>query len=132
MQDVGLPANRASLAVGLVCAGLALVGCVSKKQADARARAAFVAGQQQAAVMSRQSQLQGPTVTVVGPVRNPLVPWTTELTLAKAVIAANYYGPQDPTEILIQRSGQELRYDPKQILSGTDVQLEPNDVIVLK
>lgn len=82
--------------------------------------------------MARQTQLQGPTVTVVGEVRNAMVRWTIDLTLAKAVIGADYYGRTDPTEIVIQRAGQEIRYDPKTLLNGTDVQLEPNDVIVLK
>jgi hypothetical protein len=38
----------------------------------------------------------------------------------------------DPTEIVIQRVGQENRYDPKNLLGGQDVQLEPNDVILLQ
>ena len=64
-------------------------GCVSKGEAEARARAAFLAGQQQAAQMTRQTQLQGgPTVTVIGEVRNSLLRWTADLTLARAVIAA--------------------------------------------
>jgi len=109
-----------------------VTGCVSKSKADARARAAFLAGQQQAAIINRQSQFQGPTVTVLGEVRNSLVPWTVELTLAKAVIAAEYYGKTDPTEIIIQRAGKELTYDPKELLSGQDVQLQPSDVIQLK
>jgi|SRR5581483_99280 len=115
-----------------LCFAALLAGCVSKSTAEARARAAFLAGQQQATMMARQAQIQGPTVTVVGEVRNPLVPWTTELTLAKAVIAADYYGQVDPTEIDVQRNGQEIKYDPKTLLGGVDVQLEPSDVIVIK
>jgi hypothetical protein len=107
-------------------------GCVSKHEADVRARAAFFAGQQQAAQMTRQTQLQGPTVTVIGEVRNSLVRWTADLTLAKAVIAADYYGATDPVDIIVQRDGKEVRYDPQKLLSGEDVQLEPNDVIQLK
>ncbi|HTL18852.1 MAG TPA: hypothetical protein VL793_16565 [Patescibacteria group bacterium] len=109
-----------------------LAGCVSKSKADARARAAYIAGQQQAAMMNQQGRLQGPTVTVIGEVRNALVPWTADLTLAKAVIAADYYGQSDPVEIIIQRNGQEMPYDAKKLLGGADVQLEPNDVIELK
>jgi hypothetical protein len=109
-----------------------LAGCVSKSTADARAKAAFLAGQQQATMLGRQTQIQGPTVTVIGEVRNSVVPWTADLTLAKAVIAADYYGQADPTEIEVQRNGQEMKYDPKKLLNGADVQLEPNDVIMLK
>ena len=52
---------------------VALAACVSKTKAQSEARAAFIAGQQQAAMMARQSQIQGPTVTVIGEVRNALV-----------------------------------------------------------
>ena len=109
------------------------MGCVSKKTAEARARAAFLAGQQQqSAMVARQTQLRGPTVTVLGEVRNALVPWTIDLTLAKAVIAADYYGRVDPTAIVIQRDGKEISYEPKMLLSGQDVPLQPNDVIELR
>lgn len=122
--------------VGVLISLLGLAGCVSKSKADARARAAFFAGQQQAAMMSRQTQSQStsfgaPTVTVLGEVRNSLVPWTVDLTLAKAVIAAEYFGRSDPVEIVIQRDGKEISYDPKKLLNGQDVQLEPNDVVQL-
>ena len=125
--------KRCEAAAFGILAGLCLIsGCVSKSKAQAEAKAAFLAGQRQAAMMAWQSQIKGPTVTVIGEVRNPLVPWTTELTLAKAVLAAEYYGQKDPSEILIQRNGQEIRYDPKQLLDGTDVQLQPSDVIQLR
>src|SRR5216684_6622525 len=99
--------------VSILLWSMLLTGCVSKSKADARARAAFFAGQQQAAQITRQTQLQGPTVTVLGEVRNALVRWTVDLTLAKAVIAADYYGPTDPVEIVIQRDGKEIPCDPK-------------------
>ena len=122
--------NIGFIALFLGCSVLA--GCVSKTKAQAQASAAFIAGQQQAAMMSRQTQLQGPTVTVVGEVRNSLVPWAPDLTLAKAVLAAAYYGTSDPTVIIIQRDGKEINCDPKRLLSGQDVQLEPSDVIELR
>jgi hypothetical protein len=109
-----------------------VTGCVSKSKAEARAKTAFLAGQRQAAMMAWQNQIRGPSVTVLGEVRNSLVPWTADLTLAKAVLAADYYGQTDPSQIVIQRHGQETAYDPKQLLSGTDVQLEPSDVIEIK
>src|SRR5579883_799514 len=112
----------------LLCLSLA-GGCVSKKKADARAREAFLAGQRQAAMSNRQAQLQGPTVTVLGEVRNALVRWTLDLTLAKALVQAEYYGKTDPTQIVIQRDGKEIVYDPKKLLDGDDVPLQPNDVI---
>jgi hypothetical protein len=60
------------------------------------------------------------------------VPWTAELTLAKAVVAAEYFGDKDPTEILIVRNGKAIRCDPKKLLEGEDVPLEPQDLVELK
>jgi hypothetical protein len=109
-----------------------LAGCVSKTKADARARAAFFAGQQQqAAMQARQNQIQGPAVTLLGEVRTAQLPWTPELTLAKALVAAEYYGKVDPSVILIQREGKRIQWDPKKLLGGEDIQLQPGDVIEL-
>jgi hypothetical protein len=132
---VGLEARRNLTRLLLLVAVCFMAGCVSKKTAEARARAAFLAGQQQeAAILARQqqSQFHGPTVTVLGEVRNSLIPWTLDLTLAKAVIAAEYYGRTDPTAIVIQREGNEISYDSKTLLSGQDVALQPGDVIELR
>ena len=111
---------------------VSLTGCISKAKADAQARAAFVAGEQQAMRNMEQVKARGPSVTVVGQVRNSRVPWTEELTLAKAVLAAEYFGDKDPTEILIVRSGKAMRYDPKKLLQGEDVPLEPQDLVELR
>src|SRR4051812_22533085 len=51
---------------------LALAGCTTKSKAKAQANAAFNTGQRQA--LERVLQ-QRNSVTVMGPVRNPLVPW---------------------------------------------------------
>ena len=110
---------------------VSLAGCVSKSKADARARAAFFAGQQQAAMQARQTQIQGPAVTLLGEVRTAQLKWTPELTLAKALVAAEYYGKTDPSVILIQRDGKEIQWDPKKLLSGEDLQLQPGDVVEL-
>ena len=105
-----------------------LAGCVSKAKASAQARAAFLAGQQQAA---RQFQYQGPIVTIVGQVKNTVIPWTAELTLAKALLAADYFGATDPSAIVVHRSGEEVRVDPKNLFAGSDLQLQPRDVVEL-
>ena len=115
-----------------LCLAATLSGCITKAKADAQARAAFVAGEQQAMRNMEQVKARGPSVMVVGQVRNPRVPWTAELTLAKAVLAAEYFGEKDPTEILIVRSGKAIRYDPKKLLAGEDMPLEPQDLIELK
>jgi hypothetical protein len=112
---------------------VALGGCVSKSKANAQARAAYMAGQQQAMARMQQTQTlgQGPCVTVNGEVRNRVVPWTQGLTLAKAVIAADYYGAKDPGQLIIVHNGIASRVDPKQLLSGVDIPLQPGDIVQL-
>lgn len=127
------PGFQCSCTLGLLVLTLCfLTGCVSKRAAEARARAAFLSGEQQEVTMRRRAQIQGPTVTVLGEVRNELVPWTADLTLASALVEAEYYGRTDPTSITIQRDGKEIPCDPRRLLTGQDVPLEPNDVIQLR
>ena len=117
----------------IVAAASLVTGCVSKAKADAQARAAFFAGQQQALRQMQGQQLpEGPTVTVLGAVQNHLVPWTRDLTLAKALVAAGFIGTADPLEIIITRDGVEKRVDPKGLLEGQDSPLEPRDVVEVK
>ena len=104
-------------------------GCTTKSSANAAARAAYSAGQQQATERILQSRN---SVTIMGPVRNPLVPWTQDLTLAKALVASDYYGKSNPREIVIVRSGQPMPVDPKQLLAGEDVPLEAGDVVHIR
>jgi hypothetical protein len=117
----------------LVLASVAFGGCVSKSKADAKAREAFLAGQQQALARVQQTQLltQGPNVTVNGEVRNRIIPWTEGLTLAKTLLAADYYGASDPGEIFIVRNGRATRIEAKQLLTGVDVPVQPGDIVQL-
>src|ERR1043166_2735064 len=107
-------------------------GCVTKASAQAQARAAFLAGQQQALERMQQTQARGPTVTFIGQVKNSPIPWTLNLTLAKAIVAAEYYGPTDPKQIVLVRDGKEIPFDPKTLLSGEDVPLQPSDVVEIR
>jgi hypothetical protein len=109
---------------------LAGAGCTTKAKAQAEAKTAFAAGQQQA--MMRMQQAQNPSVTVRGEVRNPLVPWTEDLTVAKAIVAAVYCGVKDPAEIVVIRQGKVFPVDPKQLLNGTDPPLQPGDVMEIR
>ena len=130
MLDVGcwmFQSRPISLCVLLLA--VLLGGCVSKSKADARARAAFMAGQQQA--VAHMQQTQAPSVTVNGEVRNRVVPWTEGMTLAKAVVAADYYGAKDPGELIIVHNGIATHVDPKQLLSGVDIPLQPGDIVQL-
>ena len=93
---------------------------------------AFFAGQQQALETFKQAQAGGPSVAFVGQVKNRIVPWTADLTLARALVAADYVGGTDPSEIIIIRGGQELRQDPTKLLSGEDIPLQAGDVIQVR
>ena len=95
---------------------------VSKGKALADSRAAYQAGQQD--TMLRLQQVRGPTVIVAGQVKNSLVPWTVDLTVAKAIVLADYFGAKDPQHISILRNGQPIAVDPKGLLRGEDVPLQ--------
>ncbi len=116
---------------GVLLVAIALAGCASKDKADARARAAFVAGQQQATLRMQQVQTlpQAPSVTINGEVRNHILPWTQGMTLASALVAADYYGASDPSLIYLVRHGKATAVDAKQLLAGADLPLEAGDVV---
>ena len=132
-----LPSNHLNGAIlnccGAVLLAVVLAGCVSKSKANAQARAAYVAGQQDAMRRMQQAQVQsqGPSVTVNGDVRNHVVPWTEGMTLAKVLVAADYSGATDPAQILIVHSGVAIRVNPRDVLSGTDYPLQPGDIVQL-
>jgi hypothetical protein len=112
---------------------LASVGCVSKTKAQNQERAAYLRGQQEAMVRMQQMQTQGqgPCVTVNGEVRTHVVPWTEGMTLAKALVAADYIGASDPAQIIILRNGVGKRVEPRKLFSGEDIPLQPGDVVHL-
>ena len=59
------------------------------------------------------------------------MPWTEGLTLAKALVAADYFGATDPGQIIIVHNGIATRVEPKQLLSGVDIPLQPGDIVQL-
>src|SRR5205807_3681366 len=69
---------------------VASAGCMTKAKARAQARDAFIAGQQES--FRQMQQNQTPTVTFFGPVNNAAVLWTKDLTLAQALLKAEYTG----------------------------------------
>lgn len=108
---------------------LAATGCVSKSKADAQARAAYLAGKQQGMAL----KVNGPSVWFVGNVHQPIVPWTDGLTLARALLTANYLGQNDPSQITIYRPGQPpVNVDVKELLRGLDLPLEAGDRIDIR
>jgi hypothetical protein len=110
---------------------LAAAGCVTKSAAEAQARAAFLAGQQQATQQMQQAQINGPSVRLLGAVKENYVLWTPDLTLAQALLDAGYYGPE-PTEIIVIHNGVATRVDPSKLLHGEDVLLRAQDIIQVK
>jgi hypothetical protein len=107
---------------------LSLSGCVSASKAKAKEREAYIAGEQ--AAMARMADAHDkPVVSFIGPFQNPTVPWTHDLTLAKAIIAAGYLGTADPTHIMIIRNAQAIPIDPKRLLSGEDIPLVAGDLV---
>jgi hypothetical protein len=133
LGDQASHARKLMLGSVIVCGlllALASSGCITRAKAKAQARAAYVAGQQD--MMRRMNMVHNPTVTINGEVRNPIVPWNEELTLAKALVAADYYGKTDPAEVIIVRGGQATRVDLKQLLNGQDVPLSPGDIVELR
>jgi hypothetical protein len=115
---------------------LLLAGCVTKAKADAQARAAFTAGQQEAlrAQQGPQQPQSGATqkVTIMGQVKNPVLPWQPGLTLAQAILDAGYSGSTDPTDVLVVRNGVATRVEVDKLLTGQDLPLLPGDLVQIK
>jgi hypothetical protein len=118
--------------------GISETGCVSKATSDARVKAAFFAGQQEAyKQMQQQQPRQAPaaapsTVTMSGNVRTPSVPWTQDLTVAKAILSAGYTGTDNPKEIIIIRDGNAIQVDIEKLLNGADTPLLPGDTVQIR
>lgn len=107
-----------------------VIGCETKSKAKAEARAAFIAGQQQAqaAMLSQE-----PSVWVAGNVKTPMIPWTKDLTLVKAILTAQYQGVGDPGQISVRRGRQPpIIVDPRKLLQGEDMPLQAGDRIEIR
>jgi len=106
---------------------VALAGCATKPDADARARQAFAAGQQQA--FTQITEARRTSILFIGPVRQREIPWSDGLTLAQAVAAAGYTDTRDPRNIFVDRQRVRIPFDPQALLQGKDLPLEPGDTI---
>jgi hypothetical protein len=101
----------------VVSVALALVGCVTKQTVQ----------------MSTAPSEQKPVVWVRGDVKNRAVTWDEELTLSRAIAAAEYKGLWDPHAISILRAGQTYKVDPRDLLRQRDDPiLHPGDVVVIE
>jgi len=72
------------------------------------------------------------SVLVQGDVRNAIVPWTEELTLARAIVAADYIGKWSPHSIAVIRNGRSQRISTTRLLHGDDMYLEPGDIVEIR
>ena len=121
------PAGRQSInPLFLLFVLIPLAGCVTKATADAEAKVAFLAGEKAAYQNMQSSQT---AIMVLGEVQKHQVPWVAGLTLAQAIATAGYNGAHDPTDIILKRNSVQTEIDPKQLLNGKDIPLQPGDVV---
>ena len=122
-----------NIRIAILLLAAAAAGCTSKSTTQLREQNAYLAGQN---VILQQNQAhndaEAPGVTIVGAVQHPHVPWVAGLTLAQAIITANYVGADEPKEIIITRKGESASIDPKSLLKGAAVPLELGDTIELR
>jgi len=125
---IGLVVRRARFLclLGIVLSGVAFAGCKSSPKVNPQA--AFLEGQQRAWTGAQMNQ--EPAVFFRGMVRNPRVTWREDLTLAQALLEAEYTGALEPTKIRIMRQGQSHTIDVRHLLRGKENPLlEPGDLI---
>jgi hypothetical protein len=106
---------------------VALHGCASKAT---NPPGLPVPGPGTASQADAPGQTQQAVVYFRGFVRKSFVPWIEDLTLAKAILQAEYTGQWDPHLITITRQGRVFHVNPKRLLSGLDdPALEPGDIV---
>jgi hypothetical protein len=107
-----------------------LPGCISKSKSRSQMEAAYAHGQQSAGA---EQQSQQPLVFFHGDVRNQRIPWSEGLTLAQALLAAEYTWTWDPRVITVTRGNDVVAVDPKRLLRGQeDPLLEPGDRVEVR
>jgi len=109
---------------------IAAAGCVIKATARKQAQQAYFEGRNSA--LKEQQATQKPGVKIIGAVQNPQVPWVAGLTLAQAIATANYLDSKAPKQIILTRGGESASLDPRDLLNGTMVPLEPGDAVELR
>ena len=102
-------------------------GCVSKSNARLRTSSAYFAGRAQGLQNGQANRIA--IITLSGPVRNRTIPWTEGLTLAEAIVAAEYLAASNPKSIYVTRNGERIFVDPRRLLRGNDFLLEAGDVV---
>ncbi|HWD93663.1 MAG TPA: hypothetical protein VG938_15075 [Verrucomicrobiae bacterium] len=117
---------------------LATSGCASKAKQQAQVRRAYAAGEQAARAQMEQHQRQQEQLTadsqvrILGHVRNPLLNWEPGLTLARALVEADYENGRTPTAIVIYRNNQQVNIDPQRLMEGEDYPLFAGDIVYIQ
>jgi hypothetical protein len=120
---------------------LAVTGCAShKNKNDDQLRRAYAAGAAAAQMQMQQHQMQQPVippsgdpqVRILGPVKNSVLVWSEGLSLARALVLAEYQRNSAPSSITIYRNNQPLQIDPQAVLNGADFPLFPGDIVYLQ
>jgi hypothetical protein len=110
--------------------GFLLAGCASKPKVHQQGGGAFNPGEQKALL---EQQMQEQAVWFRGDVRNQRVAWTEGLTLAQAIVAAQYTWSWDPRLITITRAGEVYSVNPRRLIRGQDNPLlEPGDIVEVR
>lgn len=120
---------------------LTVFGCAShKKKNDDQLRRAYAAGAAAARMQMQENQnpqpilppAGDPQVRILGSVRNPVLIWSDGLTLARALVLAEYQRNNAPSSITIYRNNQPLQIDPQAVLNGADYPLFPGDIVYIQ
>lgn len=111
----------------VILAATLLAGCTTRSRSKARAREAFLAGQQQG--LAQVNEARRINIRFLGPVRHQEVLWEDGLTLIQAIAAAEYAGDRDPGVIVILRQSGRIPVAPQEVLAGRDRPLAPGDTI---
>jgi hypothetical protein len=65
-------------------------------------------------------------------VEHPNIPWVEGLTLSQAIATADYTSHHNPKAITITRQGEGISVNPRDLLGGHVVPLEPGDTITIR
>jgi hypothetical protein len=113
-----------SLALLLVACVVFLAACAGQTRSGGPALAPVVLDTNQI------QAIQGNAIYFTGDVKMSVVPWHEDLTLAEALVQAQYTGYNDPFSITLTRQGTGYRINVRGLLRGTDnPSLEPGDRI---
>ena len=116
------PMNAIRFVSLIFAVALTVSGCASHKnnKNDEQLRRAYAAGAASAQMQMQQNQMQQPAippsgdpqVRILGAVKNSLLIWSDGLTLARALVLAEYQRNSAPSSITIYRNNQPLQIDP--------------------